>query len=310
MHNQILEKIKEFDTITIYRHQAPDMDAFGSQLGFKQAILDQYPDKKVYALGGSGSREEFKAYLDSVDDETIQKSLAIVLDIANTPRVDDDRFRLAKYSIRVDHHVQVETMCDYEWIDHNASATCEMLPLMFKSWGWELSQKAAQFLYCGLTADNIRFSIANVSAKSFEAAAYLFQFGVDVVAASETNFASSYEDFRYETIVRQKSVRSGNALTAILEKEDYESVGFSFVQAKEKVYALGGIRDISVWALFTKMEDGEHYSASLRAKTKDVRSIAEKFNGGGHKCAAGIKDLNIEQVHEIIQLLKERSLEV
>lgn len=309
MHNQILEKIQEFDTITIFRHQAPDMDAFGSQLGLKYTLLDHFPNKKIYALGTSGSREELASYLDEVDDETIQASLAIVLDTANSPRVDDARFKEAAYTIRVDHHVPVESFCDYEWIDHEASATCELLPLLFKDWKWDIPTLGAQFLYCGLTADNIRFSITSVRAQSFEAAAYLFQYGVDVVKASETNFASSYDDFRYETIVKQKSIRYGNALTAILENEDYESVGFNFVQAKEKVYALGGVRDISVWALFTKMEDREHYSASLRAKTKDVRSIAEKFNGGGHVCAAGIKNLTIEQVNEIIQLLEERSLE-
>ncbi|MDO4466606.1 MAG: bifunctional oligoribonuclease/PAP phosphatase NrnA [Bacillota bacterium] len=309
MHNLILEKIQEFDVITIFRHQAPDMDAFGSQLGLKYSILERYPDKKVYALGDSGSRDEFNMYLDEVEDEIVHQSLAIVLDTANSPRVDDERFKNAAYSIRIDHHVQVETLCDYEWIEPKASATCEMLALLFKEWDWKLPQIGAQFLYCGLTADNCRFSIASVREESFEAGAYLFANGVDVVKATEMNFASTYNDFCYETIVKQKSIRVGNALTAILENEDYEAVGFNFVQAKEKVYALGGIRDIQVWALFTKMEDREHYSASLRAKTKDVRSIAEKFGGGGHVCAAGIKNLTREQVDEIIELLEKRSLE-
>ena len=34
-----------------------------------------------------------------------------------------------KKSIRIDHHVQVETICDEEWIDDKASATCELLAL-------------------------------------------------------------------------------------------------------------------------------------------------------------------------------------
>ena len=45
------EKIEEFDTIVIFRHQSPDFDAFGSQLGLKTWINDNYPAKKVYAVG-------------------------------------------------------------------------------------------------------------------------------------------------------------------------------------------------------------------------------------------------------------------
>ena len=47
------EKIEEFDTIVIFRHQSPDFDAFGSQLGLKTWILDNYPNKKVYAVGNN-----------------------------------------------------------------------------------------------------------------------------------------------------------------------------------------------------------------------------------------------------------------
>ena len=67
--------------------------------------------------------------MDVVDDEVVASSLAIVLDTSNAARIDDDRYQLAKKSIRIDHHVQVETICDEEWIDDKASATCELLAL-------------------------------------------------------------------------------------------------------------------------------------------------------------------------------------
>ena len=33
--NKILEKIKEYDTIIIHRHERPDGDCIGSQMGLK-----------------------------------------------------------------------------------------------------------------------------------------------------------------------------------------------------------------------------------------------------------------------------------
>ena len=38
---QILEKIKEYDTIIIHRHMKPDPDALGSQVGLKALLTHQ-----------------------------------------------------------------------------------------------------------------------------------------------------------------------------------------------------------------------------------------------------------------------------
>ena len=51
MFKEILEKIKEFDTIIIHRHLRPDGDCIGSQFGLKYLIEDNFPEKKVYAVG-------------------------------------------------------------------------------------------------------------------------------------------------------------------------------------------------------------------------------------------------------------------
>ena len=45
----ILEKIKAYDTIIIHRHQRPDPDAIGSQVGLKEILKTNFPDKKVLA---------------------------------------------------------------------------------------------------------------------------------------------------------------------------------------------------------------------------------------------------------------------
>ena len=42
----ILEKIKAYDTIIIHRHQRPDPDAIGSQVGLKEIFKTNFPDKR------------------------------------------------------------------------------------------------------------------------------------------------------------------------------------------------------------------------------------------------------------------------
>ena len=48
MFAKIAEKIKEYSVIIIHRHTNPDGDALGSQIGLKNLIKDNFPEKEVY----------------------------------------------------------------------------------------------------------------------------------------------------------------------------------------------------------------------------------------------------------------------
>ena len=51
MFENILALIQKFDTIIIHRHNKPDGDAMGSQIGMKQLLMENFPEKTVYAVG-------------------------------------------------------------------------------------------------------------------------------------------------------------------------------------------------------------------------------------------------------------------
>lgn len=309
MPNDIFEAIKDFNTITIFRHVFADMDAIGSQFGLKYYLKSKYPNKVIYCLGSDCPvSQRNNVHMDIVDDNVIESSLAIVLDTSNAARIDDERYKLAKKSIRVDHHVQVETICDEEWIDDKASATCELLALYLKDQKASIPEESALMLYLGLTADNIRFTTNNVRPATFDAAKYLFEQGVDVTKVEQLNFSKSMSDYKYETIVRNHTTLHNKFFYSILECEDYESLGLSFTDAKDKVYCLAGIENVEIWALFTRMEDRIHYSASLRSRNIPIRDVAADFGGGGHECASGIKNLTRDQVNQIIKILSNRGV--
>lgn len=47
--NEILEKINAYDEIIIHRHQNPDPDALGSQLGLREILRTNFPEKQINA---------------------------------------------------------------------------------------------------------------------------------------------------------------------------------------------------------------------------------------------------------------------
>ena len=60
MKRQIIDTIEKYDKIIIHRHVRPDPDAYGSQIGLKELIQANYPEKQVLAVG---THEESLTYL-------------------------------------------------------------------------------------------------------------------------------------------------------------------------------------------------------------------------------------------------------
>ena len=310
--NILFELIERYEIITIYRHVSPDSDALGSQFGLKQWIQDTYPEKQVYALGNdAGSKQSLYPMMDEVDDETVAASLAIILDTANAARVDDARWSSAAFSLKVDHHIIVEEFADVEVVEDLFGATCEILAYMFELRKEPISAVCAQYLYGGIIADTLRFSIATIKPRTLRTAAYLLERGVDVKKANEDNFSTSYRLYRFENYIRNNcQLMEDHMAYIIIDREDYERFGLTFNEAKEKVFVMGGVDEFEAWALFTEKEknaDGTRiYNGSLRSKNKTINDIANKYQGGGHRFACGVKGLTRETIRNLLSDLCAR----
>ena len=60
---EIMAAIKQYETIIIHRHQRPDPDAIGSQVGLAELLRASFPEKNIYQVGGPVSLSfHFGAY--------------------------------------------------------------------------------------------------------------------------------------------------------------------------------------------------------------------------------------------------------
>lgn len=313
MDMTLFSLVEQYDVITIFRHISADSDALGSQFGLKQWIQDRYPNKKVYALGNSvGNMGKFFPAIDEVSDDVVASSLAIVLDTANQDRVDDQRFKLAQYRLKIDHHLLVDRYCDYEIVEDIKGATCEILASMMEAHKETLSPTCAQYFYTGLIADTLQFSISTIRGEALRTAAYLIDQGVDVALANEQNFSKTYQEYRFETYLRGKAELLGQHLPyVIVEEEEYKQFGLTLNEAKDKVYIFGKVFDFEAWCLFIangqKTADGKTvYNGSLRSKHVTINDIANRYHGGGHRYACGVKNLTKDKINLLLNDLLER----
>ena len=114
MFEAILRQVRDHDTVVIHRHKNPDGDALGSQIGLKHILLENWPDKKVYMVGDPAGRYAFMrdSVMDDIPDSVYAGALAVVLDTSARQLISDDRYVLAGSSVRFDHHLYVERICD------------------------------------------------------------------------------------------------------------------------------------------------------------------------------------------------------
>ena len=302
----LLESIKSFNTITIFRHQRPDGDAVGSQLGLKQFIKDNFKDKHVYALG----TDTYDRYpvVDQVDDNQIIGSLAIVLDTANADRISDERYKLASKIIKIDHHPAVEEFGTLNYTNSSSAATAEVLTDIFTSENFKnylISKECASYLYSGLLTDTLSFKTSNTTSNTLKVASILAECNIDINDINNHLFNISYADYNFCSYLRTKINFQNGLAYILLNQNDLNEHQISASKARSYIAELNGVTEFLIWVVFTENE--KHlYDASLRSKKPYIiNSIANKYNGGGHANACGIKDLDKMQIEQLLLDLKQ-----
>ena len=153
--NEIMQRVKEAETIIIHRHVRPDPDAYGSQLGLKLYLERKFPEKNVYAAGEAEPSLSFIGDLDEIDDSVYSDALVIVCDTANAPRIDDQRYLNGQSLIKIDHHPATDQYGDVNFVNTEASSTSEII-FDFIAHFNDLSiidEQVARVLYLGIFLD-------------------------------------------------------------------------------------------------------------------------------------------------------------
>ena len=303
----ILDEILKHDIITVFRHCRPDGDAVGSQLGLVTFLKDNFPNKAIYICG----LETFDKYpmIDSVSEEIISNSLAIILDTSNRERIDDTRALNAKMTIKIDHHPIVDQFAELNFVNTAAGATCEILTDILTSDvfnEYHLSKEAAAYLYSGLLTDTLCFKTSSTTANTLLVASKLASCGIDIYAINAHIFGKTRRIFDYISYLRSKVEYRDGLAYVILNKEELEEAGVVASEARNYISEFSGIDEFKIWIILTENEKGL-YDGSIRSKKEYIiNDIAAKYHGGGHANASGIKELTKADIELVINDLIAR----
>ena len=279
---EVLETIKNYDRIILFRHFRPDGDAIGSTKGLQRILQLSFPEKEVILqncdrskqLSFLGDEEELRG------DDFYADALGIVIDTATTARISNQKFSLCKKLVKIDHHIEVEAYGDINWVEDGCSSACEMIVAFYNIFRDELKMdtEAATYLYAGLVTDSGRFRFRSVSGDTMRIAGMLLDYGVDTDILYANLYMKEFDEFKFQGYVLNHIKITENGVAYIyIDKAIMAEYGLSYEQASECTNYMDSIKNSLIWIAFLDSDSGDDIRVRLRSRFVTINKLAEKY---------------------------------
>ncbi len=302
----ILDKIKEYDRIMLFRHKRNDGDCVGATKGLQAILRASFPNKEIFLIDADCSA--YLAFLGPEDpevaDDVYASALGIVLDTGNTARISNPKFTLCKELIKIDHHIPVEDYGIINWVEEERSSLCEMIVDFYDTFRSELvlNQEAALYLYTGMVTDSGRFRYQGVNGETMRCAGILLDQGIDTETLYANLYLDEFEFLKFKAYVYENMSITPNGVAYVhVTQEIKDRFGLSDEDASNSVGMMDQIKGCLCWLAFIdSSRDPGTIRVRLRSRFMTVNQIAENYRGGGHANASGATVYSQEEMQSLI----------
>ncbi|MDR1720876.1 MAG: bifunctional oligoribonuclease/PAP phosphatase NrnA [Endomicrobium sp.] len=313
--SEISKIIKYSKTFFIAGHIKPDGDSLGSALALASVLkrcdkkvcvysYDEIPDFLKFLKGSEKIKRTAK--------KTDLFDCAIILESIDFSRMGDIITPVqAKKIINIDHHLTHANFGNVNYIVPSASSTAELVLNILEYMKIKLTKDEAESIYTGILTDTGRFQQTNTTPNSHIACAKLMRSGLDV----NEIYKKIYENNSINTLklhglalCRMKTIFDNQVCYIVLTKDMFKKARVGNLNTEGIVSYTLKVKDVKVGCLFKEIDKKTTKISCRSVKDFNVLEVMRKFDGGGHKNAAGciIKyGINIS-IKMISDILKEK----
>ena len=303
MNKAIYKKIKENDIIILARHIGPDPDALGSTIGLKDIIKATFPKKEVYTIGASASKFKYIGTVDKVSEDIFPKALLIVLDTPDLKRIDGVKdISVFKDVIKIDHHPVVDEFGSISLVKEVSSASELVIDLCYNT-RLKMTKYAAERLFMGLVSDTNRFLFYYTSPKTMSLVSKLINdTKIDFTSLYDDLYRRPLSEIRLQGYMYQNIIVTDNGLGYLkLSDEVIRSFNADPASSGNLVNNFNNIDEVLVWVTFSEDIKMNQIRVNARSRGPEINKILERYNGGGHKFAAGARIKTFDEIEHIIK---------
>lgn len=302
---QAKELILNSERITIVSHVSPDGDAIGSSLAMywylrelgkeaKMVVPNRFPDFFNWMEGN----QKIIVGLDSQDESRqaiSEAELLIYLDFNTIGRINWLKAVATESKAKklmIDHHPFPDVDCDVCISYPEIASTSELVFRFIKQLGGldKLTLPAAEAIYVGMMTDTGNFSYNSQNPEIYPIIEHLLRIGINkdqiYINVYNTYSADRMRLMGYCLSKKMRIFPEQKAALIFLTLAECEHYNYQIGDGEGFVNLPFSIKDIDI-SIFVR-QDKDKIKISFRSQGDyPVNKMAEDFNGGGHKNAAG-----------------------
>jgi bifunctional oligoribonuclease and PAP phosphatase NrnA len=292
---EIRDAIRARRRFLISSHARPDGDSIGSQLAMAYAL--EALGKEVRLVNADPAPDHYKEFpgVDRIEiGRSVERSDAdavIVMESGDLTRTGVSGLE-GRFTINIDHHQGNTNYGSLNWVDESAAACGEMVFDLIEALGVPLTFEIATHVYLAILTDTGSFHYSNITPKTFDISRRTVEAGVNPAAMARRVFdQNSFGKLKLiGALLAEMDLLDGGRLAAMYLNDDImNATGTTYNDTEGLINLPLTAREIHAVVFFKLGADGDIH-VSMRSKYDvDVRSVAARHGGGGHKNAAGFK---------------------
>jgi len=304
MLSQIETTIREGKRFLITTHIDPDGDALGSVFSLAWVLKSLGKESVVYLKDQMPYRYDFLPRPNPVIHRLAHEKYdaIFVLDCGDLSRVGQvsDSLHAMGPLVNIDHHETNEAFARINLVDPGASSTGEILCNLYASMKLDVTEEMAINLYTAVFTDTGSLRYDNASVAAYAICTEMIELGVKPSYVSRMVYENHpKERFRLlgEVFCTLRTFDNDRIAMAHVTADMFRKTGTDRAHTDGFAEEIKQIRGVEV-AILMRQVDERRYKISMRSKgTVDVAEICNRFDGGGHKNAAGCQiDGDLEAV--------------
>jgi phosphoesterase RecJ-like protein len=286
----------------ISSHVRPDADAIGSEIGLARVLEALGKSVKIINTSPTPTnlyfldpqREVRQLGTAATNQDVTDTDVHIVVDTSSWTQLSDVGKLMRDSSAKrvvIDHHVSADDLGAVEFKDTSSDATGSLIVQLSEVLGVALPVDAATALFAAVATDTGWFRFAAVSSTTMRVAGKLIECG----ASPPAIYRELYEQGTLakmhlvgRALERMKLDCDGELAHTTIEWNDFAELGAVSADTEDLVnecLKVSGTRG----AFIAIEQQNRQVKVSFRSRMENlnVAAVAEKFNGGGHRMAAG-----------------------
>lgn len=297
--NKLKTILEKGDSFLLIAHEQPDGDCLGGILALGESLKKMGKNVTMVTKSDIPAPFLFLEDISLIKKDFLFGNFDVVVLIDN-----GDLKRTGFYSrlksvskdkilVNIDHHPKNDLwkVSSVNYIDENASSTCEILYDLFSGMGQRISPKIATYLLLGIFTDTGGFKHSNTSTKTYKIVSELLSLGAKLKKISENieNYHSISTLKLWGIALKNLRINSKYSIIySVLLKDDLIAANASDEDISGLINLINTSPGSKIALLLYEASDGK-IKGSLRTESEkiNVSSFAKLLGGGGHRKASG-----------------------